>query len=131
MKKYRNKKVTIDGIVFDSTREARRYQELKLLQKAGKIESLELQKVFELIPSQWETIDTGECYKRGPKKGQPKIKEKCIERAVTYKADFAYIKGGRLIVEDAKGYKGGGAYTVFKIKRKLLLWRYGIKIREV
>ncbi len=125
--KYRNKKVTVDGIVFDSKHEANRYCELKLLQEAGEISELELQKEFELIPSQWETIETGEYYKRGPKKGQPKQKEKCIERSVVYKADFAYIKDGRLIVEDAKGVRTKD-YT---IKRKLLLWRYGIKIREV
>jgi hypothetical protein len=64
--KYGNKKVEIDGYKFDSQAEARRYQELKLLEKAGEITNLELQPKFELVPK---------TLKR---------------RAVTYTADFAY-----------------------------------------
>lgn len=51
MRKYKNKKVTLDGIVFDSKKEARRYGELSMLQRAGEISDLELQKEFELIPA--------------------------------------------------------------------------------
>lgn len=123
MSKYQAKKASVDGIEFDSRKEANRYCELKLLQRAGKIQNLELQKAFELIPAQRERIIN-------PKNGEVK-KGKVIERAVTYVADFVYTENGRIIVEDVKGYKGGGAYAVFAIKRKLLYYRYGIKIKEV
>lgn len=123
MSKYKSKKTIVDGIEFDSRKEANRYCELKLLQRAGKIQNLELQKAFELIPAQRERIIN-------PNNGEVK-KGKVIERAVTYVADFVYTENGRIIVEDVKGYKGGGAYAVFTVKRKLLLYRYGIRIREI
>ena len=102
MRKYRNKKVIVDGIYFDSKKEATRYQELKMLERAGAISNLELQVPFELIPKQ-----DG-------------------ERACTYKADFVYFKQGKKIVEDTKGMKT----DVYKIKRKLMLYQHGIKIKE-
>lgn len=109
--KYGAKKVTIDGIQFDSKKEANRYCELKLLERCGEITDLELQKEFELIPAQ-------------------RIDGKVVERAVKYKADFVYKENGEICVEDCKGYKGGGAYAVFTIKRKLMLKLYGIMIKE-
>lgn len=123
MSKYRAKKASVDGIEFDSRKEANRYCELKLLQRAGKIQNLELQKAFELIPAQREADTIG---KRGGI-----IKGKVIEKAVFYRADFVYTENGETVVEDVKGYKGGGAYAVFTIKRKLLLYKYGIKIKEI
>ena len=123
MSKYRAKKASVDGIEFDSRKEANRYCELKLLQRAGKIQNLELQKAFELIPAQKEADTIG---KRGGI-----IKGKVIEKAVFYRADFVYTENGETVVEDVKGYKGGGAYAVFTIKRKLLLYKYGIKIKEI
>ena len=123
MSKYKAKKASVDGIEFDSRKEANRYCELKLLQRAGKIQNLELQKAIELIPAQRERIIN-------PKNGKVK-KGKVIERAVTYVADFVYTENGRMVIEDVKGYKGGGAYAVFTIKRKLLLYKYGIKIKEI
>lgn len=123
MSKYKAKKAIVDGIEFDSRKEANRYCELKLLQRAGKIQNLELQKAFELIPAQREADTIG---KRGGI-----IKGKVIEKAVFYRADFVYTENGETVVEDVKGYKGGGAYAVFTVKRKLLLYRYGIKIREI
>lgn len=126
--KLGNRKVTIDGIEFDSAKEGRRYSELKLLQRAGRIEQLELQKEFELIPAQYETFPrygkTGKRLQDG---------KRCIEKSCTYKADFAYIQDGQQIVEDVKGYRdpASAAYAKFVIKRKLLLWRYGIRIKEV
>lgn len=123
MSKYKAKKASVDGIEFDSRKEANRYCELKLLQRAGKIQNLELQKAFELIPAQREADTIG---KRGGI-----IKGKVIEKAVFYRADFVYTENGETVVEDVKGYKGGGAYAVFTIKRKLLYYRYGIKIKEV
>ena len=122
--KYNAKKVSVDGIEFDSKKEARRYQELLLLQKAGEIYMLERQKVYELIPAQREPDTVG---KRGGV-----IKGKLIERAVEYVADFVYTdKNGKTVVEDVKGFREGGAYAVFVLKRKLMLYRYGIKIIEV
>ena len=130
-KKYGNKKVVYNGIEFDSRKEALRYMDLKLLEKAGKIKNLELQKVYELIPAQYE--ETGEVYKRGKFAGQPK-RGKCIEQSVTYKADFSYIdENGKQIVEDVKGYRdpASGSFARYIIKRKLMLYVHGIKIREI
>ena len=122
--KYNAKKVSVDGIEFDSKKEARRYQELLLLQKAGEIYLLERQKVYELLPAQREPDTVG---KRGGV-----IKGKLLERAVEYVADFVYTdKNGKTVVEDVKGFREGGAYAVFVLKRKLMLYRYGIKIIEV
>lgn len=131
--KLNNRSITIDGITFQSTREGNRYCELKLMQKAGIISDLELQKCYELIPAHYETVETGEYYKRGEKKGQPKTKQVCIEQSVAYNADFVYKQDGKTIVEDAKGFKDSSSstYAKFVIKRKLMLWVHGIRIREV
>lgn len=128
--KYQAKKVVVDDITFDSQKEARRYCELKMLERAGKITDLDLQKVFELIPAQYE--ETGEVYKSGKNKGQPK-RGKCIEQAVTYKADFYYKENGREVVEDVKGYRdpSSGAYARYIIKRKMMLYFHGIRIQEI
>ena len=127
MSKYNSRKAVVDGITFDSGREAERYAQLKLLQKAGKISGLSLQVRFDLLPAQYaETC--GEFYTKGPKKGQQK-RGKCIEKAVTYIADFVYCENGRMIVEDAKGCRTKD----YIIKRKLFRWRYGeeYEFREV
>lgn len=126
--KYGNRKTIVDGIEFDSVKEARRYGELKLLQRAGVIAGLELQKEFELIPAQYETFPrygkTGKRLQDG---------KRCIEKSCVYKADFAYMQNGQQVVEDVKGCRdpASAAYAKFVIKRKLLLWRYGIQIKEV
>ena len=123
-----NRKTSVDGIEFDSIKEARRYTELKLLQQAGRIAELELQKEFELIPAQYEYFPrygkTGKRLQDG---------KRCIEKSCVYKADFAYKQDGLQIVEDVKGYRdpASAAYAKFVIKRKLMLWRYGIRIKEV
>lgn len=127
MSKYNSKKTIIDGISFDSAKEAKRYRELKLLEKVGEIRNLQLQVKYPLIPSQYE--ETGETYTRGSHKGEKK--KRLIERPVSYVADFVYEESGKTVVEDVKGYRGGGAYAVFKIKRKLMLWVHGIRVREV
>ena len=75
--KFNARKTVVDGITFDSKKEANRYRELKLLERAGKICCLRLQVPFELIPAQYE--ETGEVYKKGANKGKPK-RGKCIER---------------------------------------------------
>ena len=122
MPKYRNKKTIVDGIVFDSRKEARRYGELSMLQRAGVISDLELQKEFELVPAQYET------FPRFGKNGQ-RLKDgnRCIEKPVKYKADFVYKENGSVIVEDTKGVKTKD----YIIKRKLMLHIHGIKIKEV
>ena len=107
--KYNNKKVTVNGQVFDSKKEARRYKELLLLEKAGVIKNLSRQVKFVLIPSQRD--ESG----------------KVIERECSYKADFVYEEGEKTVVEDVKGFRT----KEYIIKRKLMLWRYGIRIREV
>lgn len=126
--KYGNKKVEVDGIEFDSKKEARRYWELKLLQRAGKITDLQLQREFELIPAQYETF---ERYGKTGKRLQDG--KRCIEKSCTYKADFCYMQDGQLVVEDVKGYRdpASAPYAKFVIKRKLMLWVHGIKIIEI
>ena len=89
-----------------SAKERARAAELKLMERAGVIQGLSEQVRFELLPKQ---------------EG---------ERAVTYTADFTYWQGCRFVVEDVKGYRQGSAYEVFVIKRKLMLYRYGIKVKE-
>ena len=123
--KYNNSKVTVKTFCFDSRKEARRFAELTALQAAGAILDLQRQVKFVLIPAQREADIIGP--KGGKKPG------KLIERECAYYADFVYTdaKTGERIVEDVKGYRGGGAYTIFSIKRKLLLHVYGLRIREV
>jgi hypothetical protein len=104
---------------FDSKKEARRYQELKIMEAAGKIEDLKTQVKFTLLPAQREPDTVG------PKGG--KIRGKVIEREVAYIADFVYVENGQLVVEDTKGMKT----PEYVIKRKLLLYMTGIRIREV
>lgn len=122
--KYGNRKVAVDGIAFDSIREARRYKQLKLLLLSGEIVGLSMQVPFELVPAQYE--ETGEVYSKGPRKGQPK-QGKCIEKSVVYVADFVYFENGKRVVEDTKGVRT----PEYIIKRKLMLQKYGIRIREV
>lgn len=124
-------KVEYDGIVWASKKEAIRYAELKLEEKAGRITDLQWQVPFELIPAHYEEVPTGEVYKIGEKKGQPKMKKVCIENAVKYVADFVYMQNGKKVVEDTKGCRVGITYNYFVLKRKLMLWVHGIRIREV
>lgn len=109
--KYRNKKVTVDGILFDSKKESSIYLDLKAQQQQGEL-TFEMQKQFELIPAQ--RGDDG----------------KVIERACTYKADFSVTyTDGEVVVIDAKGNRG--LDQKYPIKRKLMLWVHHIKIKEV
>ena len=123
--KYRNKKVQVDGIIFDSAKEANRYKELDMMEKAGDISDLQRQVKYTLIPEMREPDSIGA---RGGKK-----KGKIIERECAYLADFVYWdnRQQKKVVEDVKGFRGGGAYEVFKIKRKLMMHLYGIKVVEV
>lgn len=108
--KYGNRKVIVDDVIFDSVKEANRYQELKLMERAGAIKDLELQPRFELVP---KFSHEGETF-----------------RKVEYVADFRYYDVGldREVVEDVKGYKT----EVYKIKKKMLLHKFPkIDFREV
>ena len=122
MSKYRNKKISANGITFDSRREYERYTELKLLERAGVIQGLELQKKYVLIPAQYEN------FVRYGKNGKPlKGGKKCLERECSYKADFVYQQNGETVVEDTKGMRT----KEYIIKRKLMLFIHGIEIKEV
>lgn len=123
--KYGNKKELYGGEWFDSKRELRRFKELEMLQRCGKITELKRQVADELIPTQREKSNT--FYKRGENKGQPKPGP-VIESSVKYIADFVYNdSSGRTVVEDSKGSRTKD----YIIKRKLMLFIHGIKIREV
>ena len=100
--KYGNRIVEFDGYKFDSQGESMRYYQLKMLQKAGKISGLQVHVPFELIPKD----------------------EK--HRAIYYEADFVYIENGEKIVEDFKGFRT----DVYKIKKRMMKWLYGIDIKE-
>ena len=118
MNKYHNRKVTtFDGIEHASQKEANRWCELKLLERAGKIYNLDRQVKFTLIPAQYEEVIVGK-----------KPKKKLVERECSYVADFVYAdETGHLTVEDTKGVKTKD----YVIKRKLMLKVHQIKIREV
>lgn len=107
--KYNAKKTTVDGITFDSKAEARRYGELKLLQRADEISHLKLQPEFLLLPS--VTLPSGKK-----------------QRAIKYRADFSYVEDGRRVIEDVKGMET----AAFKLKAKLFHYRYrGLELRLV
>ena len=120
--------MVIGGQVYDSILEYRRGQQLMLLQRAGEISNLRRQVSYELIPAQREK--STRVYKKGPKKGQP-VPGKVIEKATEYVADYVYTdnKTGDTIVEDTKSKPTRTKDYV--IKRKLMLWRYGIRVQEI
>lgn len=120
--KYQAIKTCVNGIEFDSRKEARRYQELLLLQRAGAILNLRRQVKYILIPAQYE------FYERYGKNGK-KLKDgrRLLEKECSYIADFVYEENGKEIVEDTKGVKTKD----YIIKRKMMLFMYGIKIKEV
>lgn len=122
--KYHSKKCVVDGMNFDSRKEADRYFELKILEKSGLIRDLHRQCKFELIPAQYESFE-----RYGKKGNRLKDGSRCIEKPVTYIADFVYFDNqkGKTIVEDTKGFKT----TEYIIKRKLMLYIHKIKIQEV
>ena len=117
--KYHNKKVTTaDGITHDSKREANRWLELRLMERAGVITELQRQVKFVLIPAKKETVLIGKKTKR--------LKYKVVERECSYRADFTYKENGTLVVEDAKGVRTKD----YAIKKKMMLFFHGIRIKE-
>ena len=107
--KYKAKKTIIDGITFDSKSEAKRYEELKLLQRGGAIQNLSLQPRF-MLQEGFVNVDTGKK-----------------ERAIEYVSDFMYDEGDRIVVEDVKGFKTAD----YKIKRKLFLFKYQNQYKHI
>ena len=117
--KYHSRKITRDGITFDSVKEYKRYTELLLLEKAGAIQDLKRQVEFVLISAQREPDTVG---KRGGI-----IKGKVIEQKCSYVADFVYTENGKTVVEDTKGFRTKD----YILKRKMMLFFHGIRIKEV
>lgn len=99
--KYGNKRTDVDGLKFDSKKEAQRYRDLLLLERAGEIRELERQKTYEISVYGHDVT--------------------------SYRCDFRYIEGeGRLVIEDVKGHRT----ELYKIKKRLMKAIYGIDIRE-
>lgn len=103
--KYRNVKTVVDGITFDSIKESRRYGELKLLERAGRITGLQVQPAFRIVVNN------------------------CL--ICTYKADFRYVTdtphaSGQVVIEDCKGF----LTPVYRLKKKLMLAVHGISVVE-
>lgn len=104
--KYNAKKTEIDGIEFDSAKEAKRYTKLRDMERAGRIQGLRLQVPFELVPS-------FEC-------------DGVKYRAMNYVADFVYVRDGKVVVEDCKGFKT----PEYKLKKKLMAYINHVNIDE-
>ena len=122
-RKYGNKKVSIGGRTFDSKREAERYLVLADAERRGLISDLQCQPTWELVPNQYAT-ETVQL------KTKTKEVQRLVERKIEYTADFRYVKNGVTIVEDVKISK----FILpkeFVLKRKLMLYFHGIKVREV
>lgn len=108
--KYGNTKTVINGIKYDSKKEAKRAAELEVQERLGLISNLERQKKYTLQPSF-------------------KFMGKTI-REISYVADFVYMENGTLVVEDVKS-PATRINPVYKIKKKMLMYVHGIEIREV
>lgn len=106
--KFKNTRVQEDGYAFDSKAECARYYELKLMQRAGQISALRVHPSYELQPA----------FKDRDGKHQ---------RAIAYEADFAYIEGNDLVVEDVKGHETKD----YKIKAKLFRYRFPVFVYRV
>ena len=106
MSKYSAVRTEIDGYIFDSKREAARYQDLKLLERVGYLTHLELQPKY--------------------------VVEINGKKVCTVIPDFRYLtKDGKLVVEDAKGMRSGAAYQMFRLKAKLVEALFDIRIEEI
>lgn len=101
--KYNNKKIHAADGIFDSQKEYRRWCDLKILEKAGQIQALDRQVRYELIPKMGKN------------------------RPTTFIADFVYREKGKVVVEDAKGFRT----EVYRIKKKLMAWVHKIDVREI
>lgn len=123
--KYKNKKIEIDGIKFDSTKEGKRYLALKQALYDGKIQDLKLQVKYELIPAIKEEYVEH-------LKTKDRVKTRTLQLPITYTCDFQYMKDGELVVEDVKASSKMAALDkVYLLKRKMMFALKGIKIKEV
>ena len=104
--KYHAKKTVVDGIQFDSAKEAKRYTRLRALEEEGRIQHLRIQVPFEILPS-------FEC-------------DGVKYRGMSYVADFVYYRAGKVVVEDCKGFKT----AEYKMKKKLMAYMNHINIEE-
>ena len=104
--KYHAKKTVVDGIEFDSAKESKRYTKLRAMEEDGEIQHLRLQVPYELLPS-------FEC-------------DGVKYREMRYVADFVYVRDGKVVVEDCKGFKT----TEYKMKKKLMAYLNHINIEE-
>jgi hypothetical protein len=102
--KYRNTRVVVDGIEFDSIKEAKRYGTLKILQKAGEISDLKLQVRMDILVNS--------------------------KKIAAYIADFTYMEKGHYVVEDVKS-EFTRKNPVYRLKKKLIEAIYNLKIKEV
>lgn len=156
MSKYHNVQVTVGGRVYASRREADRATVLRLMERAGKISGLQEQVRFEIVPevrtapgmdryAGWAIVDAELAYQAAARQIREGIQPICpiygtvrtgyhvrgsklLERKAEYVADFVYFnQDGRMVVEDAKGVRT----REYILKRKLMLWVYGIAIKEV
>ena len=122
--KYGNKKIEYMGQTFDSKKELNRWCELQLLERGGAIHDLKRQVSFELIPNQYKTVE------KVLKNGKVKQEQKLVERKCEYIADFVYKNDkGETVVEDTKS--DATKTPEYVIKRKLMLYKYGIEIQEL
>lgn len=119
-RKYNNKRVEYDGRVFDSLKEYRRYRDLKLMQRSGLISDLHLQVPFELVPAVYDEVEV-------QLKTKVKMEKKCVQRSIRYIADFVYMKDGKMIVEDTKGFRT----KEYELKKKMMRALLGVEIKEI
>ena len=123
LSKYRNKKVVIGGITFDSQKEYEYYEQLCIRQATGEISDLQRQVKFEIIPKgcKQETMQL---------KTKTKVVEKFVHHPITYTADFVYRENGQLVVCDCKASKKFKD-PVYRLKSKLMFSILGIEIKEL
>lgn len=123
--KYGNRKVAFRGETFDSARERDRYIYLLGCEERGEIMSLRRQVSYELVPEITETVEV-------QLKTKVKTVERVVQRAVTYRADFEYMRcsDGVMVVEDVK-ICPALVPKEYVIKEKLFRWRFGFPIRRV
>ena len=112
MTKYFGEKIVVDDETYDSLNEYERWRGLKLLERDGKITELKRKVKYVLVPTQRD--ESG----------------KLVEHEVSYIADFEYILDGKKVVEDSTDYGRGASYQLFSIKRKLMLHKFGITVKE-
>lgn len=121
--KYRNEKVTFQGISFDSKKELQRYLFLLDAERRGVISDLQRQVKFELIPAITEEYVEH-------LKTKDKIKTRTLQLSVTYICDFTYIKDGQMVIEDVKS-SPSMLTKEYQLKKKMLYAIHRLSIREI